>query len=100
MSGLVPVKLRYRTAMDHVEHVPIFSTSMPIRIARRIRGEVKAFAASPRVTRHVAAVCETVGSTCTTPVRQPGLPDWAGLTAKMVVLCKPPGAMAGPHLET
>ena len=57
----VSAKLRYRTAMDHAEHVLIDGTSMPIRIARRIRGEVKVFTASLQVSKHVAAVCKTVG---------------------------------------
>lgn len=58
----VSAKLRYRTAMDHAEHVLIDGTSMPIRIARRIRGEVKVFTASLQVSEHVAAACKTVGS--------------------------------------
>jgi hypothetical protein len=52
----VSAKLRYRAAMDHAEHALIDGTSMPIRIARRIRGEVKVFTASLQVSRHVAAV--------------------------------------------
>ena len=56
-------KLRTDTVMDHPEHVLIDRTSIPIRIVRRIRGEVEVFTASLQVSRHVAAVCKTVGST-------------------------------------
>ena len=62
MSGFLSAKLRYRTAMDYAEHVLIDGTSMPIRIARRIRGEVKVFTASLQVSEHVAAACKTVCS--------------------------------------
>ena len=49
------------TVIDHPEHVLIDSTSIPIRIVRRIRGEVEVFTASLQVRRYVAAVCKTVG---------------------------------------
>ena len=55
----VSAKLRYRTAMDHSEHVLIDGTSMPIRLAWRIRGEVKALTASSQVSQYMAAVCKT-----------------------------------------
>lgn len=61
VPGLVCAKLRYRTATEHVEHVLIVGTSMPIRIAWRIRGEVKAVAASSQVSEYMVAVCKTVG---------------------------------------
>lgn len=47
--------------MEHVEYVLIVGTSMPIRIARRIRGEVKVLAALSQVGEYKAAVCKTVG---------------------------------------
>jgi len=62
VSGFGFAKLGYRTAMDHVEHVFIVRTSMPIRIAWRTHGEVKAFTAPFQVNKHVAAACKTVGS--------------------------------------
>jgi hypothetical protein len=52
------------TVMDHPEHVLIDSTSIPIRIVRRIRGEVEVLTALLQVSRHVAAVCKTVGQPC------------------------------------
>ena len=71
VSRLVSAKLRYRTAMDHVEHVLIVGTSMPIGIAWRIRGEVKAFTASSQVSKYMTAVCKTVGSAYVGPNRTP-----------------------------
>jgi hypothetical protein len=56
VSGFVSAKLRYLTAMDHVEHVLIVGTSIPIRIAWRIRGEVKVFTTSSQVSKYMAAV--------------------------------------------
>jgi hypothetical protein len=47
------------TAMDHAEHVLIDGTSMRIRIARRIRGEVKVLTASLQISEHAAAACKT-----------------------------------------
>ena len=48
--------------MDHVEHVLIVGTSMPIQIAWRICGEDRELAAWSQVSEHIAAVCKTVGS--------------------------------------
>ena len=47
--------------MDHVEHVLVIDMSAPDRIVWLICGEVEIFAASPRVSEHIAAVCKTVG---------------------------------------
>ena len=47
-------------AMEHVEHVLFVGTSMPIGIARRIRGEDRELAASSQVSGYMTAVCKAV----------------------------------------
>ena len=81
----VSAKFRYRTAMDQAEHAPIDDTSVPIRITRRTRGEVKMFTASLQVSKYVAAAVKPSAQPCAAADRRASsiLARWSGFAPEL-----------------